>query len=115
MNFDSAKKDASTLTSGIGSLLVSVGGIAAGFLASKQTKNFAFINDALNELGVKSDLLKNAVTIGVSAAIAGIITGFLGRMKNKFVRMAFTFLSFFFWTIAGLTAFRVLMGLFKGA
>jgi hypothetical protein len=115
MNFDSVRKDAGTLTSGVGSLLTSIGGIAAGFLAAKATDNFAFIDTVLAEVGVTSDLLKKALTIGVSGIIAGIVTGYQGRMKNKFVRMAFSFLSFFFWTIAGLTAFRTLMGLFKGA
>jgi hypothetical protein len=68
----------------------------------------------LAEVGVKSDMLKKAITVLVTGAAAGLITSYLGRMKNKFVRMAFQFLSFFFWTIAGLTSFRVLMGLVKG-
>jgi hypothetical protein len=114
MNFDNVKRDASTLTSGIGNLLTSLGGIAAGFLAAKSTSNFKFIDDVLAEVGVKSEMLKKAITVVVAGAVAGIITGYLGKMKNKFVRLAFQFLSFFFWTIAGLTAFRLLMGLVKG-
>jgi hypothetical protein len=114
MNFDNVKKDASTLTSGIGNLLTSLGGIAAGFLAAKQTNNFSFVDDMLAEVGVKSDMLKKAITVLMAGAAAGLITGYLGKMKNKFVRLAFQFLSFFFWTVAGLTAFRLLMGLVKG-
>jgi len=115
MNFDNVKKDASTLTSGIGGLLTALGGIGAGFLAAKQTQNFKFVDDMLAEVGVKSAMLKNAITVVAAGAVAGIITGFQGRMKNKWVKMAFSFLSFFFWTIAGLTAFRTLMSLVKGA
>lgn len=112
MNFDkSIGKDGKSLVGDLGGVLVGLGGVALGIYTSMKTDGFKFVHDLVAQIGIKSDLLNKAITIGVAGFCAGITTRIGSKMSNKYIRMGFSFLSIFLWTMTIILAVKTLMTL----
>ena len=112
--FDSVAKDAKSIGGTVSGLLVTLGGIGAGFMIASSDETNTTIDTMLAKVGVTNSLLQEAIILGVQGSMAMLTTNMYNKVKSKIVKMVFGFFAALLWTVFGIRAFNDFMSVVKG-
>lgn len=112
--FDNVAKDAKSIGTQVSGLLVTLGGVGAGFMVASSEETNGAIDTMLENVGIENSLLQEALILAVQGGGAMLTTSMYRKAKSKPVKLIFGFLTAMLWTLFGIRAFKDFMSIVKG-